>query len=84
MTRNSEIFINQFIPFLVAHQAFDWYVSNFIASFSRMPLDQFIDTTSVECWLNCSFDFDDTPEGFDFWSLLNKEWQAAARPFLSL
>ena len=81
MTRKSKIFVNQFIPFLVAHQAFDWYVANFIASFSRMPLDQFVDSTIVDCWIDCAFDFDDTFEGRDFWLRLNNEWRAIARHF---
>lgn len=81
MTRNSKIFVNQFIPFLVAHQAFDWYVSNFIVSFPHMPLNQFIDTVLIDCWISCAFDFYDVPEGFDFWTRLNKEWQSVARHF---
>lgn len=81
MTRNSKIFIDQFIPFLVAHQAFDRYFSNFTASFSRMPLNQFINTTVINCWISCAFCFDATPEGFDFWVRMNEEWQAAARHF---
>lgn len=81
MTRNSKIFVNQFIPFLVAHRALDWYVANFIASFPRMPLDQFVDTTVIDCWIVCAFDFDKTSEGHDFWFRLNNEWRAIARHF---
>lgn len=81
MTRNSKIFVNQFIPFLFAHQAFDLYVSNFIVNFPCMPLNQFIDSTLVNCWITCAFVFCNTPEGFDFWNRMSKEWQSVARHF---
>lgn len=81
MTRNSKIFIDQFIPFLVSHRAFDRYVSNFITGLHYVPLSRFIDTTVIDCWISCAFAFDNTPEGLDFWVRITKEWQAVARHF---
>jgi len=81
MTRNSKIFVNQFIPFLMAHRAFDRYTSNFLASFPYLSLSRFIDVCEIAYWLDCAFDFADTPEGLDFWTRIHKEWQAVARHF---
>ena len=81
MTRNSKIFANQFVPFLMKHHAFSQYISYYVANFPDTPLDWLIDTTSLNCWISCAFDFDDTPEGFEFWTRLNKEWLVVARHF---
>ncbi len=81
MTRNSKIFAEQFVPFLVAHHAFGRYVSNYTASFPRLLLDRFIDTSSVGFWISFAFDFEDTPEGYGFWLRLHEEWHSIARHF---
>lgn len=82
MTHIFKIFVSQFIPFLVARQAFDQYVLNFSASFFfRISLDEFIGTTEIDRWIKCAFKFEDTPEGFDFWMRINKEWQDIATHF---
>ena len=81
MTRNFKIFANQFVPFLAAHRAFGRYVSNFVDNFPHMHLDRFIDSTVIDCWILCAFNFDDTLEGLDFWVRMNKEWQAVVSTF---
>lgn len=81
MTRNLKIFANQFLPFLAARQASDLYVSNFIACLDHRPLGEFVNSVSINCWIDCAFCFAETPEGVDFWARVHKDWQAVARHF---
>ena len=68
---------NKFIDFLVENKAYRQYMHNLAyVPGNSWGWEVYRDTTEESDWVLSAFEFDESPEGNDFWWELAKKWHS--------
>jgi hypothetical protein len=67
-----EILNKKFVKFLKDNNAYDKFITNL--NIVNKPIEIFCDDSKKKSYINRSFIWFQTKEGFDFWENLNVKW----------
>lgn len=63
-----------FVNFLKEHGAYEQYIANAMTDHEE-TIAGIMDRNIAEHWIDCAFYWENSQEGFDYWNVLDEEWQ---------
>ena len=67
-----------FVNFLKKHGAYEQYIANAMID-HEATIAGIIERNDEMVWIGCAFDWENSQEGFDYWSVLDDEWQEVVK-----